>query len=324
VNRRSLIGFVLLNIMVTFLVAFLIIGLTGYLRPSRIPPSTPLAFIVTATTDPRYTPEVIIKIVTATPQPAGTIVLQPTPAASEGTTEGGAPPLPETLVPTGIGPTVPASPSPTDPSGCPTHTLAAGENPSIIASRYGVSLADLLAANNLTEATATRLPIGRRLILPVQGCGLPTTTPTVSVTDTRVPITNTPPPTSTDVPTAVESPRRRLDIVQIIAPGDITMEAIEIENVSGANIDMTGWKVKNKAGVTFTFPELTMFAGRRIVLFTRTGNTTPLNLFWGRANALWGDSTEVITITDDKDQVQLTYPISAGGGGTVPTPTPNS
>ncbi len=73
--------------------------------------------------------------------------------------------------------------------------------------------------------------------------------------------------------------------------------------------------------MAFTFPDLTMYAGRRIVLFTREGANTPLNLFWGRSRAMWGDPSQVITITDANNQVQLTYSISGGSSVVVSTPT---
>ena len=46
------------------------------------------------------------------------------------------------------------------------HTVRRGENPSIIAKKYGVSTTALLKANNLDEKSATRLRVGQVITIP--------------------------------------------------------------------------------------------------------------------------------------------------------------
>ncbi len=57
----------------------------------------------------------------------------------------------------------------------PTHTVQAGETLSRIAQRYGVTLADLMELNGITDADA--IVIGQELLLPTSAAEQPTTTP---------------------------------------------------------------------------------------------------------------------------------------------------
>lgn len=57
---------------------------------------------------------------------------------------------------------------------------------------------------------------------------------------------------------------------------DTEKEFIEIQNVSGRNIDLTNWQIKNLAKQKFTLPSLTMTHGS-IVVFYRTQTNLALN-----------------------------------------------
>lgn len=66
-------------------------------------------------------------------------------------------------------PTAPAAPAPAPVTGTGTYTIKAGDTLSSIASRHGVSLAALMAANNNVTATTVIYP-GQKLTIP--GAGL--------------------------------------------------------------------------------------------------------------------------------------------------------
>jgi LysM repeat protein len=57
-----------------------------------------------------------------------------------------------------------ATPAPS--SGPTVHVVAAGDTPTGIANRYGVTVAQLAAANGLTEDDFTSLQVGQRLTIP--------------------------------------------------------------------------------------------------------------------------------------------------------------
>ncbi len=340
-SRRSLFGFILLNIIVTFVTVFTIINVWTRLapQPTRQPVSQ-LFVVVTATPNPNTTPA-SVQIVTATGQssPNTIAALNGTPNEAEGTATalagfGGIPTLDPSLLPTGQtagittvqAGTQAATGSATDANGCQTYAIRKGDTLGSIATTFGVPLADLMRANKLTEADATRLQIGQVLTIPLNGCGLATEVPTATPTKFVVPTLL---PTVTLAPTASKT---QVEIVQVISPGDITSEGVEIRNVSGGVIQMEKWTLSDSNGHTFTFPEYRMFPGGRVTVYTKDGKNTPIVLHWGQSRALWGEPGQMVTLSDAEGSIQAKRgglgdaPGSDSGsdqssGADVPTPT---
>jgi LysM repeat protein len=345
-TRRSLLGFIILNVLVTFVTVFGIISIWTRIAPqsTRAAPSSPLVVVVTATLDPKST-QVAYIVVTATPQQGsgGSPAIQPTPGAAEGTATalvglGTVPtldpsllPILGTVTPTSAGnsaanlstpgavPNVTGSPAAnaTDQNGCPTYTIKKGDTAGNIADTYGISLADLMRANKLTERDLSRLQIGQVLTIPVNGCGLATEEPSQTPTRFVIP---TLPPTVTFASTASSS---QIEIVQVVSPGDITSEGVEIRNVSGGVIQMQGWKLTDSKDKTFNFPESRIFPGGRVTIFTKDGKNTPIVLYWGLSRAVWTDPNQEIQIIDAKGNIQARRTVSGaplpGGGAEQPT-----
>ncbi|MCC7209491.1 MAG: lamin tail domain-containing protein [Anaerolineae bacterium] len=316
--RRSLLGFLFLNIVVTILVTSAVILISDARRPNEPTPARGLLqVVVTATTDPDATLPVVYVVVTATPpgtRAAASIL--PTPTGGAGTVASAG--LDTTLLPQGVGTIEAPTFTPTDPSGCPTHSLVEGEFLGAIATRYGVTVDQIREANELTPDDDTRLQIGDVLIIPVEGCGLATRTPTPTPSPT-VRITDTPLPTST--PLAALASGAQLEIVDVVSAGDITEEQIVIRNNSDAVVEIGGWTLSDANGNTYTFPDYQMFGGRSVLLYTREGENTPRALYWGLERAIWGDARQTITLRDRDGEMVLSIPISAVGAN-VPTPTP--
>jgi LysM repeat protein len=304
-RRQSLIGFILLNVVVTFAVTLGIIA--AYTRlappptPARVPP---LQIVITATTDPNATQRVAYLVVTATAGRSTVVPLTANPTFGDLSGE----PIP-TLDPALL-PTLPTQGSGTDTSatgpartdsGCEIYTVKAGDVPGVIAQRYGISLADLYKANGLKIDPVLR--IGQQLIIPANGCGLSTDTPTP--TDTP-PFTATPLPTSTLAPTAATI---AVEITAVLGAGDITEEGVNLLNTSDAVVDLTGWTLKNKNGETFTFPTTRFFPNGKLLVNTRSGQNTAIVLFWGKSTAQWGAPNEV-TLTDANGVVRAKFSVN--------------
>lgn len=102
---------------------------------------------------------------------------------------------PATIVAVVPPPTAPptATPRPTaTPTPAParvTYRLAAGDNPSSVAARFGISTAELLRANNITNPSS--LQIGQELVIPgatpTPAAGTPTATPSSAATPAAPP-----------------------------------------------------------------------------------------------------------------------------------------
>jgi LysM repeat protein len=331
-NRRSLILFVALNIFITFLVTALLIAVNDARRAAQPTPNMGglRQVVITATTDPNITPEVVYVVVTATPPgvTGGGVVIQPTP-------QGGGTVFRQTQAAGGTGASTPlpgATDGPaqatTDSGGCPTHAIQRGETLGAIAPLYGITVDEIREANGLTPSDDARLQIGQVLIIPASGCGLPTRAPTN--TPTRAP-TSTPPATSTTAPTAISAASgARLSIFQVTAIGDITEERLELQNTSANPIEVTGWTLRDNFGNVYTFPEYTLFSGQRVRIYTRAGEDSALALFWGLSEAIWNSPNQRVIVSDASGDVALDVLLSnlptagvVSPGGPVPTPTPS-
>jgi LysM repeat protein len=345
-RRSSLLGFVILNVIVTFATVFAAIGFLNRFspQPTPRPAAPPLFVVVTATQDPKGT-QVAYVVVTATPRageanpvtsnvtadtsrPTAITLVDPSITAAPGNnptvdTLGKIPTLDPALLPPSLGTADVSNTAGTGGSGngCQTYDIKKGDTAGKVAELFGVSLADLMKANSLTDADLGRLQIGQTLNIPVNGCGLETETPTPTVTSTKF-VLPTLPPTATIAPTASNA---QIEVSQVISPGDITSEGVEIRNISGGVIQMQNWTLSDGTGLKFTFPDYRMFPGGRVTVYTKSGTNTPIVLYWGQSRAVWGDSNQTITITDTKGQVQATSDVSSAGASsskTIPTPTP--
>jgi len=67
---------------------------------------------------------------------------------------------------------------------------------------------------------------------------------------------------------------------------DVTMDP---RYVSGGTFDLSGWRLRNNSGTTYTFPSGTKLttSSPTIHVFTGSGPNTTTQLYWGRASGVW-------------------------------------
>lgn len=331
-QRRGLLAFVLLNILVTAVVAFGIVNLTGGRSPQVTERLVTFEVFITTTPNPLVTPQIVI--VTATPE-GGRANLPPEVLEGTSPALAAAPTLDPTLLSGDVNLQGTATAL---PGNCVPHTLADGENPSIIADIYGVSVFDLLAVNNLTEETATLLQIGQVLVVPLEGCTLVPSAPVIvsSEDDTEATIevlaapntgstavatpdstaegtpeispTPTLRPTITLAPTAANA---QVFIETVASAGDITREQVVIRN-NGNTLNLTGWTLSDGEGNSFVFDERRLFSGATIRINTRAGQNTPVELFWGQQQAVFAPG-DVVILADNNGRVQATLRLPSVG-----------
>ena len=321
-RRGSVLTLVIINVIVTLVVAFGVMSVinqqTGSQSPNQIVITVPV--LITTTPDANATPEV--RIITATPRP-GTpgVVALPT-----GILDG----LDGTNIPI---PTFDAELLSADsalqltatalPENCILYTIKEGDTPYGIALEYGVSGEDLMAVNGLTDELAAFLQIGDVLIVPLEGCDKSALTPLVSAADateaptdtpepTGTPATATPLPSTTPLPSATATAtlpptatNAQVEIVRVLNPGDINAEGVDVRN-NGAVVDVTGWTLSDGAGHTYTFPQQRLFQGSLLTIYTRADTDTPTAKYWGLDTALWS-SGSTLTLSDSNGRVQSTY-----------------
>ncbi|MBN2305512.1 MAG: lamin tail domain-containing protein [Anaerolineae bacterium] len=325
-SRRVLVGFIIVNVIVSLAVAVMVISYDNSRRPA---------------TEVKEGPTQIV-ILTATPiggvamqpgeyqgtidalQLTGTALSQSEPAVVVITSTPGGPDegiaLPETTAVATIDPAL-LPPIPTDPppgeapatlegDGCIRHIVQSGEVIITIAQQYGVLPGEILIANGMTEDDVTRLQIGDVLVIPVEGCDILTTpTPVPQPTNTPFELTRTS-PTLTLPPTVVNA---QVVIADVVEWGNVNSEAVDLRN-QGDAISLQGWTLANERGNIFRFPEVRMQPGSRLMVFTRQGPNTPAALYWGRELPAWADG-DTLTLTDSAGQVQGSFRI----GDSAPT-----
>lgn len=318
--------FILVNIIVSIIVVLVVVNVLNQRNSTTSETPMVVTVPVLITTTPNAAqPQVIV--VTATPGPG--IVILPTGIIGEiqlSSTRAPIPTIDQTIVATtGAGDALAAAQS-SLPENCIPHPLAEGEFPSLVAQQYGVSLAELLAVNNLTEETSAFLQIGEVLIVPLEGCSLtaesvsatqtatflPSSTPTLTPSATTVQPTSTasPPPTATSTATLPPTAENaRVAIVAVRDAGTVTSELVEVRNNDTAVVDLSGWKLQDADGNEYLFPDQRrLFGGGSVTLFTRVGEDTAIALFWDRQQSAFTRG-EVITLFDNQGRAQSTFTV---------------
>ena len=213
-------------------------------------------------------------------------------------------PLSLDQVPTAIpaGPVTTPETSPV-PSAAAGYTVQSGDTLSGIAFALGVSLEDLLSANNLTEDSIINpgqvltIPQGEQ---PTQVVSTPSPTPV-----TPTPSTPTPLPTATPTPPGPVQVR----IQELLAPGDLEREGVVLIN-RGRTVNLEGWTL-GPAGsdLVYVFPRLTLAQGVPVTLYTIVGSDSPQSLHWGVDEAQWGKSGTSIELRDAEGDLIATYTV---------------
>ncbi len=326
-RRRSLITFVILNILITAVVIF---AVSKLLNSNAPPPTTSqlvitVPILVTATTDPNAGPT--IKIVTATPQP-GTVIL-PTGilVTSDGSSAQSVGTIDANAVAINPGDGQSQSGITTAlPDKCILHTLAEGDTPFAVAEQYGADPFKLMEVNGLNDETASLLQIGDTLIVPLDGCPLtgPVTTPVPTLEENSADAsaevtaegtaeaTNGPTATPTLRPTLTLPPtatNAKVEIAEVIGAGQITSEGITIRN-NGNNVNLKGWTIETSSGNVYTFAERILFSNGLVTVYSRVGQDTAIALFWNRT-APGFQPGDVVTLKDSTGKVQGSYRLPA-------------
>jgi murein DD-endopeptidase MepM/ murein hydrolase activator NlpD len=184
------------------------------------------------------------------------------------------------------------------------YVVQSGDTLNGIASRFGVSVDDLLVTNNISDPNT--IHIGQTLIIPVGGViPLPTPLPT-SATPQALP-TN---PIATPLATATRDPNvplPRLTIREAQNAGQVTSEALLIDNSGGA-VDLAGWTVRDGGGHEYTFPALMLFQDGAVYLHTGPGANTVTDLYWGLTEAIWATGGTAL-LSDPSGNLHARYTI---------------
>jgi hypothetical protein len=76
-------------------------------------------------------------------------------------------------------------------------------------------------------------------------------------------------------------------------------------------LSLVGWRIEDEKGNVFIFPQfpqLILYGGGAVNIYSRSGANTVTDLFWGLDKAIWS-SGSTITLKDAQGNVRATYTI---------------
>jgi LysM repeat protein len=179
------------------------------------------------------------------------------------------------------GETAAAGPTPT------IYVVQAGDTMSSIATRFNVSVDDILAANSLTNPDT--ISVGQNLLIPVEGYVPPSATPAEAAPLATNPV-EPPLPTATRDP---NQPAPSLIIREVRGAGVLADEVLVIFN-EGGSVQLSGWSVRDETGRLYSFPVLSLNQGGTITLHTAAGSDTVTDLFWSQTTPVWASGRKVL------------------------------
>jgi LysM repeat protein len=153
-----------------------------------------------------------------------------------------------------------------------TYTVQPGDTLGAIAEKFGVSVDDLIALNNIQDPDV--LDPGTRLIIPARA-------------QTEQPVSQYPTVTPKEgeaVPWPV--------IDSVLSPGVIGNEAVKIVN-PGPNATLTGWRLRTPGGAEYVFKEFSLVAQGAVLIHTAAGIDTSIDLYWDLKEPAWHSGDEV-------------------------------
>lgn len=232
-NRRQLLFIVLLNALVSLTIALAVVWVAEQRRP-----------------DPAEL------VVNRPPDPPVVLIATPTPTIADPGRE-----------PLSVDTPTPA-PGKDEPQ---VYIVEAGDSLLGIALRFGLTLDELMAANELENPDFVF--VGQRLVIPSGGAGSGGSSG------------NAPRPAPQGVQLRVEQ------------PGDLAAEAVQIINDSDTGVNLQDWTLSRGGGPIYTFGDLPLFPGGSVRLHSGSGVENSLNLYWERSEPVW-TSGAVVELRD--------------------------
>ena len=101
---------------------------------------------------------------------------------------------------------------------------------------------------------------------------------------------------------------KTVEIQNIFLPGEFGYEKLSLKNVSADPVDLTGWRVSNSKGESFTFPSLTLYPNGAVDVYSSAGVNTAVALYWNHDQAVW-PSGETASLIDSAGNIRSTYPV---------------
>lgn len=187
-----------------------------------------------------------------------------------------------------------------------THIVQAGDTLGQISLKYDIPVEAIMSANGMDNPNF--LAVGQELLIPEEGAPLPEPGETGDGEEAEAASQEGQLPTPIPTEPAVEG-ESTLAISEVISPGQVTLEAVQIVNSGSREASLRDWKLTDQLGNTYTFGQLTLFGdGAGISIHTGSGQDNATDLFWGLEEALWNSGDRVV-LYDDAGTVQAEFQV---------------
>jgi len=152
------------------------------------------------------------------------------------------------------------------------YQVQGGETFESLAEEYNVSVEELLRANGFNKSQ----PLGAGEVL-------------------RIPA----------------HPQGSVIIDSVIGAGDLNSERVLLKHRGEGELTLVGWRLEDSNGNAFVFPpnpQLILYRGGAVNVYTKAGNSTVVDMYWGLDHAVWYSGAQVI-LKDAQGNVRAVYKV---------------
>lgn len=108
---------------------------------------------------------------------------------------------------------------------------------------------------------------------------------------------------TTAVPAQAATPVAQFVRVWYDSPGSdfrsnasLNAEYVIIKNTTKKPLDLEGWILRDETGYKYVFGDVTVKAGKKIIVRTGQGEDTTTTLYWGRKQYVWNNDGDTATL----------------------------
>lgn len=80
--------------------------------------------------------------------------------------------------------------------------------------------------------------------------------------------------------------------------GSLNAEWVKLRNTSRVPVNITRFRLHDRQGHTYRFPQTTVMPGKEITVHTGRGNNNPWHRYWGRTSYVWNNIGDGATLRD--------------------------
>ena len=91
---------------------------------------------------------------------------------------------------------------------------------------------------------------------------------------------------------------------------DVLGEYVRLENGGGTAQTLTNWTLSDASGHTYTFPTFSLTNGAAVQVWTKSGQDTSSDLYWGSGSAIWNNTGDTAYLRDSQGDLIDTYAYS--------------